>query len=93
MATTPLRRHTAYTSIVMIANLPTTIELLRSVLGEPRFAECVAAGEAMELAQAVQYARGQIQHTPSPTRRPTLITAGWPAQVTEREQDSRVSVV
>ena len=36
---------------------------LRTVLGEPRFAECVAAGEAMELAQAVQYARGQIQHT------------------------------
>lgn len=54
---------TAYTSIVMIANLPATIEQLRSVHGEPRFAECVAAGEAMELALAVQYACGQIQHT------------------------------
>jgi hypothetical protein len=54
---------TGYTSIVMVANLPATIEQLRSVLGEPRFAGCVAAGEAMELAQAVQYARGQIQHT------------------------------
>ncbi len=47
----------------MVANLPATIEQLRTVLGEPQFAECVAAGEAMELAQVVQYARGQIQHT------------------------------
>jgi hypothetical protein len=39
---------TGYTSIVMVANPPATIEQLRTVLGEPRFAECVAAGEAME---------------------------------------------
>ncbi len=53
---------TGYKSIVRVANLPATIEQRRTLLGEPRFAECVAAGEAMELARAVQYAGGQIQH-------------------------------
>ena len=32
-------------------------------LGTARFDECVAAGEAMELAQAVHYAHEQIEHT------------------------------
>jgi tetratricopeptide (TPR) repeat protein len=54
---------TAYTSTVMVANLPATIEHLRTVLGESRFDECVTAGAAMELAQAVQYAHRQIQLT------------------------------
>jgi predicted ATPase/class 3 adenylate cyclase len=34
---------------------------LRTVLGAPRFDECVAAGAAMELGDAVRYARQQIQ--------------------------------
>jgi len=86
---------TAYTSIVMVANLPATIEQLHSLLGEPRFAECVAAGEAMETRPSRPVRTRPDPAHPPPTRRPTLITAGWPAQVTERrrEQDSRVSVM
>lgn len=63
IATTIYGSVTASTSTVMVANLPATIEHLRSVLDESRFAECVATGEAMELAQAIRYARGQIQLT------------------------------
>ena len=48
---------TAYTSTVMVANLPGTIEHLRTVLGDSRFDECVAAGAVMELADAVRFAR------------------------------------
>jgi predicted ATPase len=54
---------TAHTSTAMVVDLPATIDHLRTVLSESRFDECVAAGAAMELAQAVQYAHQQIQHT------------------------------
>ena len=54
---------TRYTSTVMVAALPATIDHLRAVLGEARFDECVAAGAAMELAEAVRYAHEQIEHT------------------------------
>jgi hypothetical protein len=52
-----------YTSTAMVAGLPATVDHLRTVLGESRFDECVAAGTAMELAQAVPYAHRQIQIT------------------------------
>ena len=41
--------------------LPDLVDHLRTVLGASRFDECVAAGASMELAEAVQYARAQIQ--------------------------------
>ena len=85
---------TGYTSIVMVANLPATINNCaacsasrgsRSVL--------LGRGDGTRPSRPVR-TRPDPAHPP-PTRRPTLITAGWPAQVTERrrEQDSRVSVV
>ena len=41
--------------------VPATLEHLRAALGESRFDECVAAGAAMELGDAVAYARQQIR--------------------------------
>ena len=34
---------------------------MQTALGEPAFGHCVATGAAMETAEAVQYARSQIQ--------------------------------
>jgi hypothetical protein len=48
---------------VITSGLTDAVEDSRVMLGDSRFAECVAAGEAMELAQAVQYAHHQIQLT------------------------------
>jgi len=45
----------------LVANLPASLDHLRSVLGDPAFAQCAAAGSAMELGDAVAYARAQIQ--------------------------------
>jgi predicted ATPase/class 3 adenylate cyclase len=44
-----------------LVDLARVAEHLRSVLGESRFDECVAAGATMELGDAVRYARQQIQ--------------------------------
>ncbi len=54
---------TEHTSTAMVAALPATIDHLRTVLGKARFDECVTTGAAMELAQAIQYAHQQIEHT------------------------------
>ncbi len=54
---------TPYPSTVMVVGLVDAVDHLRTVLGESRFDECVAAGEAMQLADAVRYARDQIQLT------------------------------
>jgi len=51
---------THYANIVIVADLPHALEHLHTELGETRFDESVAAGAAMELAEAVQYARRQI---------------------------------
>ena len=52
---------TRYANIVMVAELPAVVEHLQTELGEARFDECVAVGAAMELAEAVRYARRQIE--------------------------------
>jgi hypothetical protein len=44
-----------------VIGLSDLVDHLRAVLGASRFDECVAAGASMELAEAVQYARAQIQ--------------------------------
>ena len=54
---------TLYTSTVMVTDWPERIEQLRTALGESRFDECAAVGAAMELADAVRYARHQIEVT------------------------------
>ncbi len=46
---------------VWVINLTRVVEHLRTVLGASRFEECVAAGAAMDLGDAVRYARDQIQ--------------------------------
>ena len=43
------------------STFPTAVDHLRAVLGETAFDQCVAAGAAMEPADAVAYARDQIQ--------------------------------
>ncbi len=48
-------------SVSMVVNLPGVVNHLRTALGEPRFDECVAAGAAMDLGDAVRYALQQIQ--------------------------------
>jgi hypothetical protein len=50
-----------HTGISWVIGLPDLVDHLRTVLGASRFDECVAAGTSMELAEAVQYARAQIQ--------------------------------
>jgi hypothetical protein len=49
------------TSVGIVPNVPVTLEHLRLVLGDTRFDQYVAAGAAMEFADAVAYAREQIQ--------------------------------
>jgi predicted ATPase len=51
--------HRAVTSFVL--ELPDAVEHLRRVLGAQAFEDCVAAGATMELADAVAYARHQIE--------------------------------
>lgn len=45
----------------LVVNLADVVEHLRSILGESGFDESVATGAAMELADAVEYARRQIK--------------------------------
>ncbi len=49
-----------YGILSMVIGLPEVVERLRSGLGEQLFAEALATGAAMELSDAVQYARHQI---------------------------------
>jgi tetratricopeptide (TPR) repeat protein len=46
---------------VPVPGLPDVVEHLRTELGTPGFDDCIAAGAAMELADAVRYARRQIR--------------------------------
>ena len=48
---------TNYGSIQFVINLPATVDHLHSVLSESVFDECVDTGAAMELVDAVDYAR------------------------------------
>ena len=50
-----------HASTILVINLPGALTHLRAVLGKAVFEDCVAAGAAMEPAEAVQYARHQIQ--------------------------------
>jgi predicted ATPase len=50
-----------FAAINTLPKLPTTVEHLRLVLGETEFTRCVAAGAEMEPADAVRYARQQIE--------------------------------
>ncbi len=52
---------TTYSSTVATVDLPDIVYHLRTVLGTSRFDECVANGAVMDLADAVRYARAQIQ--------------------------------
>ncbi len=54
---------TQHTSTLMVADWPERVGQLRTALGESRFDECTAVGAAMELADAVRYARRHIQLT------------------------------
>jgi predicted ATPase len=52
---------TRYESIASVLSLPDLIEHLRDGLGGPIFDDCITIGAAMELADAVRYARQQIR--------------------------------
>jgi predicted ATPase len=52
---------TRYAAINTVTKLPSTVEQLRFVMGEPDFSRCFAEGAAMEPAEAVRYARKQIE--------------------------------
>jgi predicted ATPase/class 3 adenylate cyclase len=52
---------TRYPSIANVPSLSDLIERLRDRLGQATFEECVATGSLMETADAVRYAREQIQ--------------------------------
>ena len=52
---------TRYVPTAWVLNVTTTVEHLRTVLGPAVFDERVAEGAAMELGDAVQYARHQIR--------------------------------
>ncbi len=52
---------TLHTGTGWVIGLPELVDHLRTVLRASRFDECVAAGTSMELAEAVRYARAQIQ--------------------------------
>jgi hypothetical protein len=52
---------TRYAAISTLTKLPTTVEHLRLVLGETECTRCVASGADMEPADAVRYARQQIE--------------------------------
>ena len=51
----------SYPVTARVLNLAATVEHLRTVLGEPRFDECVAVGAAMKPGDAVAYARQEIR--------------------------------
>jgi hypothetical protein len=51
---------TTHTGTSWVIGLPEVVDHLRDVLGASRFDECVSAGAAMDLAEAVHYARAQI---------------------------------
>jgi hypothetical protein len=62
-----------------VFSLPGAVDHLRTVLGQTRFDKCVAAGAAMELNDAVQFARRQIELTRSSLSDPTISRIGrWP---------------
>jgi hypothetical protein len=50
-----------YANIVMVVGPPGVVEHLQNELGAIRFNSCVVVGAAMELAEAVRYARRQIE--------------------------------
>lgn len=52
---------TDYGIINTVINLPDVVDRLRVVLGETVFNECVSTGAALQPADAVHYARHQIQ--------------------------------
>lgn len=52
---------TRQASISLVPHLPEVVSHLRAVLGDAMFDDCVAAGAAQELAEAVRYAHRQIQ--------------------------------
>jgi predicted ATPase/class 3 adenylate cyclase len=54
---------TPYASTVMVVGLADGVDHLRAALGDSRFDECVATGAAMELGEAVRYARHHIDVT------------------------------
>jgi hypothetical protein len=59
-----------HTSIGMAIALPDVVEHLREVLGDNLFDDCAAAGAAMELGEAVVYARTHIQLAQRQTAHP-----------------------
>ena len=52
---------THHSNIVIVTSLPAVVEHLRAVLGESAFTGRVDAGAALELAEAVHYARTEIE--------------------------------
>jgi hypothetical protein len=54
---------TPYASTVMVVGLADGVDHLREELGDSRLDECVAAGAAMELGEAVRFARRHIDAT------------------------------
>jgi hypothetical protein len=52
------RRHG---DIGWVTHLPAAVDHLRAVLGDSRFDDCLGVGAAMEITDAVAYAREQIQ--------------------------------
>jgi hypothetical protein len=44
-----------------VLNLPTVVERLREALGERDFDDCVAAGAALDIGAAVNYAQQQVR--------------------------------
>jgi hypothetical protein len=44
-----------------VVHLPEVVDHVRAVLGESAFDDCVTAGAAMDLSDATQFARDQIQ--------------------------------
>jgi predicted ATPase len=48
---------------IMGLDLATLAEKIQATLGQPEFDQCVAAGEAMDVAGAVHYARAQIERS------------------------------
>jgi predicted ATPase len=61
VAATVYGASTRYAAINTVTKLPSTVEHVRLVLGDDMFEQCVAAGAAMEPADATAYARDQIR--------------------------------
>ena len=61
IAATQYGATTDYGHVSALPSIPGLVDHLRTILGSTRFDECVAAGAAMELADAVRYARAQIK--------------------------------